>query len=102
MTPEEGSRTKLGGSLPLWIDHKYGLVPPVAASVAEYGTVSIPSGIENVVTANCGPVTVSVTLTEAVCAAEPESVTLNVRGATIAAVGVPLISPLDEIGRAHV
>ena len=96
MTPEEGSRTKLGGSLPDWIDHKYGLVPPVAASVAEYGTVSIPSGIESVVTVRGAGVTVKVRFAVADCAGGPESVTLKLNGVAFAvAVGVPLITPVD-------
>lgn len=40
---------------------------------------------------------VSVTLTLAVCAGEPESLTVNISGVMLAAVlGVPLINPVDE------
>ena len=97
MVPVAGSNVNPPGSLPTLIDHVYGAVPPVAARVAEYGAPTTAVGSEVVVICNCAPEIVSVRLTEAVCASEPESVTLNVRGAFAAAVGVPLICPVDAL-----
>src|ERR1035438_5668695 len=94
MTPVEGLNDNPPVTLPTIIDHVYGSVPPVALRVWRYGTPIWVAGREMVVIANAGPVTVRVRLAEAVCAGAPESVTMNVTGATIAAVGVPLISPV--------
>jgi|ERR1017187_10567836 hypothetical protein len=78
------------------MDHKYGVVPPVAASVAEYGTVAIPSGSASMLMVRGVDTTVKVRFAVAVCAGEPESVTLKLNGVALAvAVGVPLIRPDD-------
>jgi len=96
MMPEELSKSKPVGSRPLWMDHEYALVPPVAASVAEYGTVAIPSASEDVVIVSGADATVKVKFAVAVCTGAPESVTLNPSGVALTtAVGVPLIRPDD-------
>ena len=47
---------------------------------------------------SAGAVMVSVRFAVAVCAGDPESVTLKLSGVAVAAaVGVPLISPLDAL-----
>jgi hypothetical protein len=80
------------------MDHEYGVVPPVAATVAEYGTVAIPSGSEDVPITRGAGVTVKVRFAVAVCAGEPESVAWNTRGVALTAgVGVPLIRPDDAL-----
>ena len=51
-------RVRPVGSEPAEIDHVYGLVPPVAASVCEYALVATPLGREVVVILRAGPTTI--------------------------------------------
>jgi hypothetical protein len=93
--PVDEFRVSPAGSVPDVSVHVYGAVPPVTANVCEYAVPSWPLGSDNVVIVSV--VIVSVKLTLAVCAGEPESVTLKVSEvAFAAAVGVPLIRPVDE------
>ena len=42
ITPVEALRPSPGGRGPALFDHVYGLFPPVAVSVAEYGVLTLP------------------------------------------------------------
>ena len=76
------------GSVPV-IEQEYGVVPPVAVIVPEYGTSTVPFGRVPVIASGAGEITI-VSLWVAFCAGLPESVTLTVTGEDPAAVGVPL------------
>src|SRR5262249_49598648 len=93
--PVAGSNSKPPGRRPEMTDHVYGGVPPVAVSVAEYGTPTNGVGRDVVVIVSAPPEIVSGRLTVAVWAGEPESVTLKLSGVALAvAVGVPEMTPL--------
>jgi hypothetical protein len=84
-----------GGSEPLAIDHAYGLVPPVAASVREYWLPTLPFGSDVVVMLRVwAAAIVMLNCLVAICAAL--SVTRTVKVNIPAAVGVPEIAPVDE------
>lgn len=69
-------------------------LPPVAARIWEYGVLTTPLGNEVVVIVSC-VATVRVRLAVAVCAGEPVSVTLKLRGVAVTpAVGVPSSCPV--------
>src|ERR1019366_7716197 len=71
-------------------------VPPVAVSVCEYGTPTMPSLSAVVVIFSSGFVTVIVVLAVALCGGLPESVTWNVSGvAATTVIGVPLTTPVE-------
>src|SRR5262245_48531284 len=55
ITPVLALRASPAGSVPLTIDHVYGGVPPVAASVAVYGVPTTPTGSAVVVIVNAPP-----------------------------------------------
>ena len=77
-------------------DHVYGVVPPVAATVALYATPATPEGNDAVVMVG-GATTVSDRLAVAVrCVGLVESVTVMATVLVPAVVGVPLIAPVDE------
>ena len=72
-----------------------GAVPPVAATLCEYGVPTMPLGSATVVII-CRAAIEIVTVVVAVCCGTPESVTLNVNGVAVsAAVGVPLMAPVE-------
>ena len=69
-------------------------MPPNAARALEYATPTFPFGSEVVVIVSTAVETVRLKLAVAVCAGEPESVTLKVSGVAIkVAVGVPEMIP---------
>ena len=74
-------------------------VPPVAMRVCEYGELTVPPFSDVVVMVRMGGAMVNVRLEVcAVCAGDPESVTLKVSGVALTAtLGVPLISPLAAL-----
>jgi hypothetical protein len=85
------------GSVPEVSDHVYGVVPPVAASVCEYGAPTWPLASDAVVIVKVAGAIVRLRLTFVVCAGEPASVTLNASAVALAAaVGVPPITPVEE------
>ena len=95
--PVDEFNVKPPGSVPEVSDHVYGMVPPLAANVCEYAVPTWPLDSDNIVIVSVAGAIVSVRLTFAVCAGEPESVTLKVSAVVFAAaVGVPLIWPVDE------
>jgi len=95
--PVDEFNVKPPGSVPEVSDHVYGMVPPLAANVCEYAVPTWPLDSDNVVIVSVAGAIVSVRLTFVACAGELESVTLNmIAVAFAAAVGVPLISPVDE------
>jgi len=76
------------GSVPV-IEQEYGVVPPVAVIVPEYGTSTVPFGSVPAIASGAGEITI-VSFWVAFCAGLPESVTFTVTGEDPAAVGVPL------------
>src|ERR1035441_9530697 len=71
-------------------------MPPAAWRVCEYAVPTTPFARDVVVTVSTGGAIVRLKLALAVCADEPESVTLNVSGVAVMGVlGVPLIKPVD-------
>ena len=96
MAPVEAFKFKPAGKVPLVMDHVYGVVPPVAVSVALYATPTCPFGREVVATVRVAGVIVSVTLSVFVCCGLPESCTWNVNGVLVTAVvGVPVMAPVE-------
>lgn len=77
------------------IEQEYGVVPPVAVMVPEYGTSTVPFGSVPVIASGAGEITI-VSLWVAFCAGLPESVTLTVTGEDPAAVGVPLTTHAER------
>src|SRR5215472_4363537 len=89
-------RLRPAGSVPLDTDHEYGGVPPVAPSVCEYATPTVPAGSEDVVITRAGGLMVSDSAAVAERAAL--SVTLTVKFAAPAAPGVPeMLPPADRL-----
>jgi len=84
------------GNVPDVTDQEYGVVPPLAASVALYAVPTWPLGRVVVVIAKAAAaLTVSVRLADFVCAGLLVSVTVNVSGVALTvAVGVPVIAPV--------
>ena len=94
--PLEALNAKPPGRLPPAICQVYGPVPPAAARVVEYATPAIPFGSDDVVILNAAVEIVRLKLALAVCAGEPESVTLKVSGvAATTTDGVPEMVPED-------
>jgi len=80
------------GSVPLVNDQLYGVVPPVAASVALYGAPTSPFGSDVVVIASVAGAIVSVRFAVAVSTGLLVSVTVNFNAVALTAVvGVPVI-----------
>ena len=78
-------------------DHVYGVVPPVALTVALYGVPALPPGNEVVVMVG-GAMIVIAKLTVAVrCVGFVESVTVMAAVLAPAVVGVPLITPVEAL-----
>jgi hypothetical protein len=95
--PDDAFRVRPAGRVPEVNCQLYDSVPPVAASVWEYGVPTAPFGSDVVATVNWETM-VKVGLTVAACAGVPESVALKVNGVALAvAVGVPLIRPDDAV-----
>src|SRR5882757_5381051 len=65
------------GKVPLVSDQTYGVVPPDAASVAEYATPTCPFGSDVVVMFNAATVMLNDRVVVLVCAGLPVSATLN-------------------------
>jgi len=76
------------------MDHVYGVVPPVAASVVLYAVPTCPLGSAVVEIPIVAGVTVIAKFADFVKGVALESVTLKVRGVLVTAVvGVPVIRP---------
>ena len=85
------------GKVPEMSVQVYGEAPPAAVSVCEYDAPTWPFASDAVVIISDAEEIVSVRLAFIVCAGELESVTLNVNAVALtAAVGVPLIKPVNE------
>lgn len=85
------------GKVPEMSVQVYGEAPPAAVSVCEYDAPTWPFARAAVVIISDAEEIVSVRLALIVCAGELESVTLNVNAVALtAAVGVPLIKPVNE------
>lgn len=91
-------RLSPAGSDPLATDQVYGGVPPVAFSVCEYPTPTVPAGNDEVLMLNAGALIVN----DSPTLADPEapSVTLTVKLDDPAAVGVPAIVPPERLSPA--
>ena len=93
MTPA-ALRVKPAGSVPEFNCQVSVPMPPVAARGCEYDVLTTPLGSDVVVVVNSETMVRVRVGVVAVCAGEPESVTLKVNGTALAvAVGVPLIRP---------
>jgi hypothetical protein len=55
ITPVDATRLNPAGNEPELIDQVYGVVPPLACSVAEYAVPTVPPGNDAVVTVACEP-----------------------------------------------
>src|ERR1039457_7193101 len=92
----EAFSAKPAGKVPAVSCHVKAPVPPVAARLWEYATPTWPLGRDVVVIVNVAGAMVRFKFTVAVCAQDPESVTLNVSGVAVTGVvGVPPISPVE-------
>jgi hypothetical protein len=86
------------GSEPLLIDQAYGVIPPLAASVAPYTVPSVPAASEEVLTLSRGALTAILRFADCVLAVGvSESVTDTVKlfVPTCGPVGLPVIAPVD-------
>jgi hypothetical protein len=96
ISPVEAFSAKPAGNVPAVSCHVKAPVPPVAARLWEYATPTWPLGRDVVVIVNVAGAMVRFKFTVAVCAEDPESVTLNVSGVAVTGVvGVPPISPVE-------
>jgi hypothetical protein len=96
ITPLEPLRERPAGRVPLVMDQVNGDVPPLAASVALYATLTCPFGRELVVIVIVAGAIVSVRFAVFVCIGFPASCTWKVSAVPVAAaVGVPVIAPVD-------
>jgi len=91
--PPLGLRVNPAGIDPLSIDHVYGGSPPVAASGAEYATPQLAGGRDDSVVIVRPAVTL--TVKDRVAFADSPSDTCIVKLKSPAAVGLPVMSPLD-------
>ena len=89
-----GESDRPAGKDPPASDHVYGVVPPVADSVCEYCTLTVPSGSDAVVMEGGGGLTVMDSALVAVC--EALSATCAVKFDVTAVLGVPLITPCAD------
>ena len=87
-------RLSPAGKEPVATDHEYGGDPPDAPSVCAYAAPTIPAGSDDVVTDKAGGLIVNAS--GAVLDTEALSVTLTVKLADPAAVGVPDTVPAAE------
>jgi hypothetical protein len=86
-------KLKPAGNVPETTVHEYGVVPPVAVSVDEYGVPTMPLGNEAVVIVSGGALILMENSWVAFCTDEEESVTCAVNLDCPVLVGVPLIVP---------
>ena len=94
MVPVLVFRLKPEGSAPAAIDHRYGDVPPEAASVVRYPAPATASGSEAVLIANACRIVIDKAFV-AICGEPAASRTCTVKLKVPAAVGVPLRTPAE-------
>src|ERR1700722_11374263 len=95
ITPVAACSLSPAGSDPTGIDQLYGATPPVAASVAEYGTPAVAAGSVTVVTVSGVTVTVMDSSAVAEAGELSESVTSAMKSEVPAGPrGLPVISPV--------
>src|ERR1700733_14435080 len=92
MMPVEGARLSPGGSTLRIEPHVYGVTPPAAVKVCEYGVPCVPAGSDAVTMVRFVMVMVSV---PDVTELPTLSVTLTLKLAGPATVGVPVIVPFE-------
>jgi hypothetical protein len=90
IAPVDASNENPAGNVPTATAQAYGVVPPVAANVAEYAELTTPAGNVVVVTES-GGLTAIENARVVVC--DPLSVTRTVKFDVPALDGVPLITP---------
>jgi hypothetical protein len=87
------------GREPELSDHVYGVVPPDAPKVSEYGVPTVPGGRGDVVVIESGVTRgamVTLNVFSAVRGLAPESVTRTVKLNDPFIVGVPFMAPADD------
>src|SRR5271165_6242107 len=95
IAPVDAFSVNPAGRLPTDIAQLYGVVPPVAANVCEYPTPTCPFANDAVVIVSVGDAIVIDSAAVFDTAGTSESVTFTVKFVVPAAVGVPLIAPVD-------
>ena len=95
ITPVAATRLNPAGSVPALTLQLYGVVPPLACSVAEYAVPAVPPGKDVVVTKGGCAVVATTILSAFVAMLFPASLTCIVKDAVPAVVGVPLICPVE-------
>ena len=95
ITPVDATRARPAGRVPELTVQLYGVVPPLACSVAEYAVPVVPPGSDVVViNGDCATAATSILrFAVAVAAGELESFTCTVKAEVPACVGVPEIRP---------
>jgi hypothetical protein len=93
--PVELPMVSPGGRDPVVIDQVYGGVPPVTATVAEYVVPTVPLGREAVVMPPLGAITIERAAVAVRAVGVVESVTVTVKSEVAAAVGVPVMAPVE-------
>ncbi len=94
MAPVAAFSDNPAGNVPPASDQAYGVVPPDAASAAEYATPTCPFGSEVVVMLNVAGVMLNDRVVVLVCTGLPASVALNAGYTRPSAVGVPVTAPV--------
>src|SRR5689334_4597954 len=95
MAPVVAFNANPAGSDPVTIDHLYGVIPPLAASVVEYETPTVPLGNGDTVVIDNTVLITSVKLLVTVAAGEAESFARATNVNDPVAVGVPAMVPVD-------
>ena len=95
ITPVDATRLNPVGSVPALTLQLYGVVPPLACSVAEYAVPTVPPGSDVVVTVgDCGAAATAI-LNALVAVLFAASFTCTVNDTVPDVVGVPEITPVD-------
>ena len=98
--PVDAARVSPGGREVEPTDQVYGVAPPVACSVPEYGMLTWPFGSDVVVSCSgVGPDAVTAMLRNllAACGVELESFACTAKEEVPATVGVPLTCPFEAV-----
>jgi hypothetical protein len=92
ITPVLAFSVRPAGKLPLLMLHVYGVTPPVAVTVAEYATFTVPDGSDVVVIISVAGLIVMLRFAVAVLLSASVTFTVKLEVSTV--VGVPDITPV--------